>query len=145
MKYFSRLIIFCLGFYWIEYDEPEEEPSKPYIIISNHLSFIDIFIHMSINQGTFVARKGVSDFFLIGSASKKLQMLSVDRDSQDSKRNILKNIKAHLETSDYPLHIYPESTVCKENYLLTFKKGAFVNRNHLKVQVLNFKSDIECF
>ncbi|KAA8544941.1 hypothetical protein F0562_019664 [Nyssa sinensis] len=100
-RFLSRVMLFVLGFYWIEetYRDPDldeklkteteckdqsEEPERPGAIISNHISYLDILYHMSSTFRSFVAKRSVAKLPLVGLISKCLGCVFVQRESKSS-------------------------------------------------------------
>ncbi|MQK22014.1 hypothetical protein EI013_26980, partial [Escherichia coli] len=92
----SRAMLFTFGFYWIpesylnrnsatqEDKHQPEEMGRPGVIISNHVSYLDILYHMSSSFPSFVAKKSVSKLPLVGLISKCLGCVYVQRESKSS-------------------------------------------------------------
>ncbi|KAL2894621.1 Lysophospholipid acyltransferase LPEAT1 [Bienertia sinuspersici] len=71
-RFLSRALLFTFGFYWIPqasrvYDGEElndesdsrdqlEKPERPGVVVSNHVSYLDILFHMSSSFPSFVAK-----------------------------------------------------------------------------------------
>uniref|UniRef100_A0A7N1A5F6 Phospholipid/glycerol acyltransferase domain-containing protein n=1 Tax=Kalanchoe fedtschenkoi TaxID=63787 RepID=A0A7N1A5F6_KALFE len=93
-RFFSRVMLFVLGFYWIQVtirypDENEgndlsDEQERAGAIISNHVSYIDILYHMSTSFPSFVAKRSVAKLPLVGLISKCLGCVFVQRESKSS-------------------------------------------------------------
>ncbi|XP_042375765.1 lysophospholipid acyltransferase LPEAT1-like [Zingiber officinale] len=52
-RFASRAMLFTFGFYWIKeshmsLDNEVNEFEKPYAVVSNHISYVDILYHMSL-------------------------------------------------------------------------------------------------
>ncbi len=66
----SRLCLFCYGFVqvkWVQHDGSSAgRPKDQYTIVSNHVGFLDILVHMSRSFPSFVARDGTQNIPLIG-------------------------------------------------------------------------------
>ncbi|XP_042386014.1 lysophospholipid acyltransferase LPEAT1-like [Zingiber officinale] len=67
----SRAMLFTFGFYWIKeshmsLDNEVNEFEKPYAVVSNHISYVDILYHMSSTFPSFVAKRSVAQLSLVG-------------------------------------------------------------------------------
>ncbi|RDX63713.1 Lysophospholipid acyltransferase LPEAT1, partial [Mucuna pruriens] len=89
----SRFMLFIFGFYWIpesiytsqkEDKCQPEELERPGVIISNHVSHLDILYHMSSSFPSFVAKRSVARLPLVGLISKCLGCVYVQRESKSS-------------------------------------------------------------
>jgi lysophosphatidylcholine acyltransferase/lyso-PAF acetyltransferase len=137
------------GFYWIHESRPdpkatsseidqkreevaEEEPERPGVIVSNHVSYLDILYHMSASFPSFVAKRSVGKLPLVGLISKCLGCVFVQREakSPDFKGvsgTVNERVReAHKNKSAPTIMLFPEGTTTNGDYLLTFKTGAFL-------------------
>ncbi|KFK42481.1 hypothetical protein AALP_AA2G262600 [Arabis alpina] len=151
-RFLSRVLLFVYGFYWIhescpnrdsdakatsdEIDEKgegvKEEAERPGVIVSNHVSYLDILYHMSASFPSFVAKRSVGKLPLIGLISKCLGCVYVQREakSPDFKGvsgTVNERVReAHRNKSAPTIMLFPEGTTTNGDYLLTFKTGAFL-------------------
>ncbi|KAJ3694034.1 hypothetical protein LUZ60_009514 [Juncus effusus] len=143
-RFLSRVMLFVLGFYWIneyfpildgntnEEREHHEESERPGVIVSNHVSYLDVLYHMSDSFPSFVAKRSVTKIPVVSLVSKCLGCIYVQRESRISEFGgtsgiITKRIQeAHLNTSAPVIMIFPEGTTTNGEYLLPFKTGAFL-------------------
>ncbi|XP_054797891.1 lysophospholipid acyltransferase LPEAT1-like isoform X3 [Prosopis cineraria] len=144
----SRLILFVLGFYWIsetcrftntddksateEGKQQPEEMEAPGVIISNHVSYLDILYHMSSSFPSFVAKRSVAKLPLIGLISKCLGCVYVQRESKSSDFKGVSGVvteriqEAHRNNSAPIMMLFPEGTTTNGDFLLPFKTGGFL-------------------
>lgn len=147
-RFLSRVMLFTLGFYWISqtsrvYDHDKlndesdskcqlEKSERPGVIISNHVSYLDILYHMSSSFPSFVAKRSVGKLPLVGLISKCLGCVYVQREDKSSDFKgvsgvVTERIKESHDNSDAPLMlIFPEGTTTNGKFLLPFKTGAFI-------------------
>ncbi|XP_018445643.1 lysophospholipid acyltransferase LPEAT1 isoform X2 [Raphanus sativus] len=152
-RFLSRVLLFVFGFYWIpessldrvdsdlkttsseiaENGETEkEEPERPGVIVSNHVSYLDILYHMSASFPSFVAKRSVGKLPLVGLISKCLGCVFVQREakSPDFKGvsgTVNERVReAHRNKSAPTIMLFPEGTTTNGDYLLQFKTGAFL-------------------
>ncbi|CAA7039378.1 unnamed protein product [Microthlaspi erraticum] len=148
-RFLSRVLLFVFGFYWIHESRPdpkatsseidqkgeevaEEEPERPGVIVSNHVSYLDILYHMSASFPSFVAKRSVGKLPLVGLISKCLGCVFVQREakSPDFKGvsgTVNERVReAHKNKSAPTIMLFPEGTTTNGDYLLTFKTGAFL-------------------
>ncbi|KAI4336901.1 hypothetical protein L6164_015376 [Bauhinia variegata] len=147
-KALSRLLLFVLGFYWISenYRIPDaddksntevnnsqsEEVGRPGVIISNHVSYLDILYNMSSYFPSFVAKRSVAKLPLVGLISKCLGCVYVQRESKSPDFKGVSAVvteriqEAHQNKSAPIMMLFPEGTTTNGDYLLPFKTGAFL-------------------
>lgn len=97
-----------------------------YILISNHLSIVDIPICMSTAPVafSFLAKQEADKIPIIGYLARNMHVY-VDRKSKKSRKQTLDRMKMHIE-SGHSIHIYAEGTRNRTNELLQdFYDGAF--------------------
>ncbi|KAK8369670.1 hypothetical protein V6Z11_A01G126500 [Gossypium hirsutum] len=125
-RYLSRLLLFMVGFYWInethkdsantqdnsktESTKQSEERVRPGAIVSNHLSYLDVLYHMSSSFPSFVAKR----------ESKSSDFKGVAGIVTDRVRNAHQNELAPM------ILLFPEGTTTNGDFLLPFKTGAFL-------------------
>lgn len=107
----------------LEKINPEE---GAYILVSNHLSVVDIPICMSTAPVafSFLAKQEVDKVPIVGYLARNMHVY-VDRKSKESRRQTSERMKAHIDAG-HSIHIYAEGTRNKTNELLQdFYAGAF--------------------
>ncbi|KAG2324508.1 hypothetical protein Bca4012_039021 [Brassica carinata] len=155
-RFLSRVLLFVFGFYWIPErcldrdsaadsdhksssseiaengETDKEEPERPGVIVSNHVSYLDILYHMSASFPSFVAKRSVGKLPLVGLISKCLGCVYVQREakSPDFKGvsgTVNERVReAHRNKSAPTIMLFPEGTTTNGDYLLQFKTGAFL-------------------
>lgn len=98
----------------------------PFIIVSNHRSFLDILINASAFPGLykFLSKKEMTKIPIWGTIVKRMCIL-VDRKSPDSRKESYVQMKTTLEKG-FSILLYPEGTRNRSNEpLKDFYDGAF--------------------
>ncbi|CAL0305829.1 unnamed protein product [Lupinus luteus] len=153
----SRAMLFIFGFYWIvdssfnhnfatqkEDKHQPEEMGRAGVIISNHVSYLDILYHMSSSFPSFVAKKSVSKLPFVGLISKCLGCVYVQRESKSSDSKgvsaiVTERIKeAHQNKSAPLMMLFPEGTTTNGDFLLPFKTGGFLAREPVLPVILKY-------
>ena len=99
-------------------------PSGPALIAGNHLSWLDIVAALATWQCTFVAKKEVRDWPIIGWLARSLGVVFVDR---THKRDLLRAIPAlerALAQGELVL-LFPEGTTTAGEGILPFRSAFF--------------------
>lgn len=157
----ARSCLYSFGFYNIKHKKlnisnidpsyPKEHESdlqkKPApIVISNHISWVDIFIYMTSPEcPSFMAKHDVEKYPLVGPIAQGLQALFVERHNKDQRGDIVTKLKERIERFEkFPkttpqVLIFPEGTTSNGEYILSFKKGAFANLTPVKMYALNYE------
>ncbi|GFQ01247.1 lysophospholipid acyltransferase lpeat1 [Phtheirospermum japonicum] len=156
-RFLSRVMLFVFGFYWISEtsrdievdgqlssEDQSEEMRRPGVIVSNHVSYIDILYHMSSSLPSFVAKSSVAKLPLVGLISKCLGCVYVQRDLKSSDFKgvsavITERIReAHQNKSAPRILLFPEGTTTNGDYLLPFKTGAFLAKAPVLPVILRY-------
>ena len=95
----------------------------PILIISNHASYLDIIILGSLFKTSFIAKKEISKWPLLGILAKLQNTIFIDR-RVSSLKNQEKQIIKHLNEKKN-LVIFPEGTSSDGNRVLPFKSSLF--------------------
>ena len=117
-------------------------PNENYsLIISNHTGFYDIIMNMALHSCGFLAKEETKNYFMVGTISKGLNCLFVDRENKEDRERIFQQLKERQK--DFyegkilsPLCLFPEGTTTNGKYILKFKKGAFYALLPIKPQII---------
>jgi lysophosphatidylcholine acyltransferase/lyso-PAF acetyltransferase len=156
----ARSCLYSFGFYYINHvkvDISSLDPTYPRtailqnegrpapIIASNHISWIDIFLHMTTMESPgYLAKHDVANYPLIGTIAKGLQTLFVQRESKEHRDDVVIRLKERINKFEKnPLTtsqvlIFPEGTTTNGEYIISFKKGAFSNLTPLKLYAIKY-------
>ncbi|KAK9073318.1 hypothetical protein SSX86_007642 [Deinandra increscens subsp. villosa] len=151
----SRVMLFAFGFYWIsesdasvnnevDCNEQSEELERPGVIVSNHVSHMDILYHMSSSFPSFVAKRSVGKLPLVGLISKCLGCVYVQRESKSSNTKGVSAVvneriqEAHRDKSAPMMMLFPEGTTTNGDYILPFKTGAFLAKSPVLPVILKY-------
>lgn len=110
----------------------------PTLFVLNHISWLDIPVFGSKVHGSFVAKKEVEGYPLIGAVSKLQQTIFIER-SRPAVRGHKGEMQQHLEKGDN-LFLFPEGTSSNGIVVQDFKSAYFalaereINGRHLTVQ-----------
>jgi lysophosphatidylcholine acyltransferase/lyso-PAF acetyltransferase len=154
----GRLGLFCAGFLYINIEQvniSDLDPSYPYknshetdikapLIISNHITLWDGLIFMTRPECPgFLSKKELANYPLYGTLAKAMQCFFVERECRTGKDavmgQLIERIKSfYTSQSCAPLLIFPEGTTTNGEYLISFKKGAFLNFTPLKMYGIKY-------
>jgi len=108
--------------------EENVDPSRTYVIVSNHLSTIDIFANFLAVPVPirFLAKRELFSVPVLGGAMRALGMIEVDRDRHGaSVQNKLNDDTEEALNHRHSIMVYAEGTRSRDGELRPFKKGAF--------------------
>jgi 1-acyl-sn-glycerol-3-phosphate acyltransferase len=102
-------------------------PGGPLVVVSNHVSWYDIFAIASVIPVPFhfVAKKELERIPLFGRAWKTAGHISIDRSDRKKAIESLRGAGAAIRARNSAVVIFPEGTRSRTGRLQPFKKGAF--------------------
>lgn len=96
---------------------------KKYLMVANHISWMDIIVIQSIKPCIFVAKSDVASWPLFGWVAQMTGTIFIKRDKVSDIKKALKKIKRRLIKRS--VCIFPEGTSTSGRYLLPFKSNLF--------------------
>jgi 1-acyl-sn-glycerol-3-phosphate acyltransferase len=98
----------------------EGAPPERGLLVSNHLSYIDILLYASILPVTFVAKREVASWPLLGLAARCAGSIFVDRASLASAAAARLEVAGRLRL-EVPVLVFPEGTSTDGSAILPFR------------------------
>ena len=95
-------------------------PAAPFILVTNHLSYVDMFILASQTGCIFVAKQETASWPLIGAFIKSLGTIFVNRQSARDSLRVTQLIKDAMDSKE-GVAIFPEGTSSPGKEVLPFK------------------------
>ena len=115
---------------------------RPLLVISNHISIFEIATFPVALGGSFVAKKDIEDWPLVGWVARKFGVVFVDRRPSHA-IEALKQVQETLSKVSYPVFLFPEGTTTNGAYVKPFKSTLFnfVENSDVVVQpmVMNYR------
>ncbi|KAK9868900.1 hypothetical protein WJX84_010033 [Apatococcus fuscideae] len=119
----------------------------PPTIISNHVGWADILVHMALYFPSFVAKSGLRGVPLVGAICESMQCLFVERGrKQGATEGIADSLKQRMllaasgQSPDArPVLIFAEGTTTNGDYLLDFRSGAFLAGTPVQPVILRYQ------
>jgi 1-acyl-sn-glycerol-3-phosphate acyltransferase len=94
------------------------------LVVSNHLSWLDILVLQSLMPGTFVAKTEVRRWPVVGYLAQACATIFVDRSSARSARSMVENTAAAI-AQGYAVIVFPEGTSSDGSSLRPFHANIF--------------------
>lgn len=126
VRWWARCYLVLFGMPWMVRGALHIRPHQPYVIVSNHVSQLDILLAIVAIRGNFkfLSKQEATKIPVIGYCVKQLHLL-VDRSRKDSRSESMKKMMAAIE-SGISVLIYPEGTRNKgPQFVKDFYDGAF--------------------
>lgn len=99
-------------------------PSSPCLLISNHVSWMDILVIRALVPARFIAKEEIAFWPLVGKSAQEAGTFFIDRKRLSSFRNIFEQVRLTLENEEY-VAVFPEGTTTCGEQLLPFRSGIF--------------------
>lgn len=113
------------------------QTGRPYIIVANHQSAMDIFLIYGYLGIPFkwLMKKELRKIPLVGAACSKAGFIYIDRASRSGSRDSIA-AAAEVLKKGMSMAIFPEGTRSKDGNVGKFKKGAFLLAQELGIELL---------
>ncbi len=123
----SLIPVFHRGVLWV-FDlkcrtEGTANLGRPVMYVSNHVSYLDIFVLGSILPASFIAKAEIASWPLFGTLAKLQKSLFIDRNSREVGSQV-EQIRGHLH-NDSNLVLFPEGTSSLGTRIRRFYSGLF--------------------
>jgi 1-acyl-sn-glycerol-3-phosphate acyltransferase len=95
---------------------------KPVLILSNHVSWLDIPVMGSVTPLVFISKREVGDWPLVGPAARFLHTIFVDRSRRQKTAEVNAKIASKMSGGD-PVVLFAEGTSSDGNRVLQFRSA----------------------
>lgn len=114
------------------------DPTRPQILIANHVSWFDVLALIAYLPGrsVFVAKKELEGIPLFGAATRACGHVFIDRQDRSQAVESLESARERLAGQSPTIIMFPEGTRSRTGELQAFKKGAFVLAIQTGVEVV---------
>jgi 1-acyl-sn-glycerol-3-phosphate acyltransferase len=109
--------------------------TKPYLLVANHISWLDIHIINSIRPVIFVAKADVSKWPIFGYLASMLGTIFLKREKLSDIKRVIQLMKEKLSQQEV-VAIFPEGTSTDGKSVLPFKSNLFEAAHQAQVDVL---------
>jgi 1-acyl-sn-glycerol-3-phosphate acyltransferase len=128
---FHKGVVRLLNLECVVDDMPDEH--RPTLYISNHISYMDIFVLGSVLRGSFIAKSDVASWPLFGPLAKLQNCLFIDRDRHKVGSQIEQIQRYLLNEGD--LILFPEGTSAPGTHVAPFHSSLFQAAEHDDVEI----------
>lgn len=112
----------CCSILGIELVVKNSPPEPPFLVVSNHLSYIDIFVLFSQLRCLFVAKSDVKTWPFIGFIIRTCGILFIDRDRKRDVKRVNKLISDNINQNQ-GIILFPEGTTSPGYEILPFRSS----------------------
>lgn len=96
-----------------------------YLVVSNHISWLDIPVIFSLKPITFVSATDIKTWPIIGMLAKISGAIFVDRDRKSSLIEVIQAMNQHFKNDKQSICIFPEGITSNGYQVLPFKSNLF--------------------
>ena len=109
--------------------------ARPLMVVANHISVFEIATFPFAFRGSFIAKKEMENWPLVGWVAKRFGVIFVDRRPSHA-RDALAVVQKTVQTVKYPMILFPEGTTTNGAYVKPFKSSLFnfVENSNVVVQ-----------
>lgn len=111
-----------------------EPPTRPFFLVSNHLSYLDIILYQTQMPCVFVAKSEVAHWPVIGWLARAIGTLFINRKSKRDVVRVNAEIEEALNNRD-GIILFPEGTSSKGERVLPFKTAILATVTTMKYPV----------
>ena len=136
-RYALRLLAILRVRLEIEFESPESDYAQygPFLICSNHVSWLDIFAFNAHQPVTFIAKSEVSQWPLVGILATRTGTLFVERGRRHAVRQVIQDAVKVLEKGR-TVAVFPEGTTAYGDTPLPFHNNFLQPAIHARVPLL---------
>lgn len=129
-----------------KYEQPKKKRAP--IIISNHLSFMDMFLFLTLKKApSYLAMAPTKKAPIIGWIADHIQCIFVDRRTEEGRARAIKDMEERIENimsgKNFPSFlVFPEGTCNNGTDMMSFKSGAFSHEVPMKIYGIQFEGNV---
>lgn len=122
MRVFMRILLVLAGIKITVHGRLDSR--RPLLVVSNHISIFEIATFPVAFGGSFVAKKDIESWPLVGWVSRKFGVVFIDRRPSHA-IEALKAVQQQVQHVKYPMFLFPEGTTTNGAYVKQFKSTLF--------------------
>ncbi len=125
VQFYSKicLIIFRVNVEQINNSETIKGMERGVLIISNHVSFLDIFVLSALFGSVFVSKSEVKYYPVIGQIAWLMGVIFLDRNSSNERLRVVNTIVS--KCGNQVVAVFPQGTTSRITERLSFNRGIF--------------------
>ncbi len=133
MRVFMAILLFLAGIRVRLHGKLSKQ--RPLLVVANHISLFEISTFPVICGGSFIAKKEMENWPLVGWISRKFGVIFVDRRPSHA-HDALAVVQKTVSTVTYPMVLFPEGTTTNGAYVKPFKSTlfSFIENSDVTVQ-----------
>lgn len=121
MRAWASLVLRLLG---VRVERAGSPPAPPFLLVSNHLSYLDVLVYWSQVECSFLSKAEVRSWPLLGWAIRGAGTLFIDRTRRAGVRPALDAVRARLALGEGVI-LFPEGTSSPGHEILPLRPSLF--------------------
>ncbi len=117
--------LFLFGFYYIPTTGKRSVPDGSYVVIGNHVGWMEVGYMFGTYAPSFVAKSSIKNLPIFGSIAVANRTIFIDRFATNKGFSVTDQIVNRLKTGG-KVGMFPEGTTSNGTSILKFRTGAFV-------------------
>lgn len=99
-------------------------PKAPFYLVSNHLSYLDVWVLFGSAKGTFITKSEVRSWPIVGFVLSSSGMIFINRNKKTDIKRVNEEISKNI-TQYQGVFLFPEGTTSPGKEILPFKSSLF--------------------
>ncbi len=116
-------------------DQTFIDSQQGFLVVSNHISWLDIHVINTMKPVVFVAKANVANWPIFGWIAKMIGTIFVKREKLSDLKRVIQEIKSQLQARQ-PVCIFPEGTSSDGRQLLEFRSNLFEAVAHSELKIV---------
>ena len=125
INYWSKILLSIVRLRVIFKGKKNELPASPFIVVANHISWVDIFVLLSVLPVSFIAKIELKKWFFLGNLIEMAGTIFIDRNRRKSIREVAKKISQKSADHNQSYAFFPEGKTSPGKTIQKFHSGLF--------------------
>ncbi|MDA9689077.1 1-acyl-sn-glycerol-3-phosphate acyltransferase [Betaproteobacteria bacterium] len=125
INYWSKILLSLIGLRVICKGKKNELPAYPFIVVSNHISWVDIFVLLSVLPVSFIAKKEIKKWFFLGGLVEMAGTIFIDRNRRKSIKEVSEKVTQKSLDLKKSYAFFPEGKTSPGKTIQKFHSGLF--------------------
>ncbi len=125
IRYWSKILLLLIRLRVICRGAKNELPEYPFIVVANHISWVDIFVLLSVLPTSFIAKIEIKKWFFLGYLVEMAGTIFIDRNRSKSLSEVAKKIKQKSVEYNKSYAFFPEGKTSSGKTIQKFHSGLF--------------------
>jgi len=125
INYWSKILLSLVRLRVICRGAKNEVPEYPFIVVANHISWLDIFVLLSVLPVSFIAKIEIKKWFFLGNLVEMAGTIFIDRNRRKSIKEVAKKITEKSLDHKKSYAFFPEGKTSPGKTIQKFHSGLF--------------------